>query len=77
MKTRLRQASVSMGPMLVAVAIVAALSVGTPQLAVTATQIDITGPAGSGWFGTSVTVLPNGNIVVTDPGYDAGAAEDV
>lgn len=30
-------------------------------------QIDIAGPAGSGSFGTSVTVLPNGNIVVTDP----------
>ena len=33
-------------------------------------QFDITGPAGSS-FGTSVTVLPNGNFVVTDPGYDA------
>ncbi len=32
-----------------------------------AAQIDIPGPAGSGAFGSSVTVLPNGNIVVTDP----------
>ena len=32
-----------------------------------ADQVDIAGPAGSGAFGTSVTVLPNGNIVVTDP----------
>lgn len=30
-------------------------------------QIDIPGPADSVKFGTSVTVLPNGNIVVTDP----------
>jgi len=36
----------------------------------TMSQIDINGPAGSGRFGTSVTALPNGNIVVTDPFYD-------
>lgn len=40
---------------------------------VLAAQIDIVGPADSGAFGTSVTVLPNGNIVVTDP--DAGASK--
>ena len=34
-----------------------------------ATQLDIPGPANSGAFGTEVTVLPNGNIVVTDPNY--------
>src|SRR5690349_10339072 len=32
-----------------------------------ATQVDVHGPAGSAAFGTQVTVLPNGNIVVTDP----------
>lgn len=37
-----------------------------------ATQTDIVGPAGSGAFGL-VAVLNNGNIVVADPGYDAGA----
>ena len=43
-----------------------------------ATQTDIVGPAGSGQFGDSVTVLPNGNFVVTDPGYDApGPIPDV
>src|SRR4051812_44028463 len=31
-----------------------------------ATQTDIAGPAGSGQFGASVTVLPNGNFVVID-----------
>jgi hypothetical protein len=34
-----------------------------------AAQTDIIGPAGSANFGTSVTVLPNGNFVVTDPNY--------
>lgn len=36
-----------------------------------AAQVDIIGPVGSRAFGSSVTVLPNGNIVVTDP--EAGA----
>ena len=35
-----------------------------------AAQTDLVGPAGSGLFGGSVTVLPNGNIVVVDTGYD-------
>jgi hypothetical protein len=35
-----------------------------------ATQTDIPGPPGSGAFGYSVTVLPNGNYVVTDPFFD-------
>src|SRR4051812_4210996 len=43
-----------------------------------ATQIDIPGPSGSSAFGTSVTILPNGNIVVTDPYFDApGPVADV
>ncbi|HEY1014862.1 MAG TPA: hypothetical protein VGE07_19280, partial [Herpetosiphonaceae bacterium] len=33
-------------------------------------QFDLTGPAGSGTFGRDVAVLPNGNVVVTDPSYD-------
>jgi hypothetical protein len=37
-----------------------------------ARQIDIPGPAGSAAFGTFVTVLPNGNIVVTDPSASSG-----
>jgi hypothetical protein len=36
-----------------------------------AAQFTVTGPPGSGEFGRTVTVLPNGNIVVTDPGFDA------
>lgn len=41
------------------------------SLASAQTQKDIIGPAGSGAFGTEVVVLPNGNIVITDPEYDA------
>ena len=40
-------------------------------------QTDIHGPAGSGAFGASVTVLPNGNFVVADPLYDEGSIPDV
>ena len=43
-----------------------------------ATQIEIAGPAGSEQFGQKVVVLPSGNIVVTDPFYDApGPIPDV
>lgn len=35
-----------------------------------ATQTDISGPLGSGGFGTNITILPNGNFVVTDPLFD-------
>jgi hypothetical protein len=48
--------------------------------ACTAAQIDISGPPGSLSFGETVRVLPNGNLVVTDPiakhpvtGEEAGA----
>ena len=45
---------------------------------VSAAQIVIAGPAGSGAFGSRVTTLPNGNIVVTDPLFDApGPIADV
>jgi hypothetical protein len=40
-----------------------------------ADQANLAGPAGSGAFGTSVTVLPNGNFVVTDPFYDLPTGE--
>ena len=39
----------------------------------TAAQFDLHGPAGSGAFGTAVAVLPNGNVVVTDPDAASGA----
>jgi hypothetical protein len=38
---------------------------------------NITGPAGSGEFGSTVTALPNGNFVVTDPFYDDGGIANV
>lgn len=40
-------------------------------------NINITGPAGSGIFGESVTVLTNGNYVITDPSYSEGIMENV
>ncbi|HEU4575312.1 MAG TPA: hypothetical protein VFS36_09945, partial [Chitinophagaceae bacterium] len=42
-----------------------------------AQQMNITGPAGSGQFGSFITVLTNGNYVVADPYYDEGAVTDV
>jgi hypothetical protein len=42
-----------------------------------AQTINITGPAGSGQFGKNVTVLSNGNYVVTDPSYDEGGIVNV
>jgi hypothetical protein len=39
------------------------------------TQTDISGPTGSGRFGASVTVLSNGNFVVSDPFFDDGATD--
>lgn len=53
-----RRAGRSLGLFLVALALSAGAS---------AAQTDITGPAGSASFGKHVAVLPNGNIVVTDP----------
>jgi hypothetical protein len=56
------------------VAIALLVLAGTAQAA----QVTINGPTGSGEFGRTVTTLPNGNIVVTDPGYDGpGPIADV
>jgi hypothetical protein len=41
-----------------------------------AQNIDIIGPAGSGFFGSQVLPLPNGNIAVIDHGYDNVALTD-
>lgn len=42
-----------------------------------AQQQDIQGPSGSNAFGTTVTVLSNGNIVVTDPGFSTDTTSAV
>ena len=47
--------------------VLAGLLLGTASVAAPAAQIDIAGPANSSAFGTGVTVLANGNIVVADP----------
>ena len=61
--------------MILVITVVTALIL-TPASVVQAEQIDIVGPPGSEAFGTSVTALPNGNIVVTDPLFDAGLKVD-
>ncbi len=48
----------------------------TAQAATFAYSWNITGPAGSGSFGSSISVLPNGNIVIVDSAYDDGAIVD-
>ncbi len=54
-----------------------ALLYGPTRVILAGTQIDIPGPAGSGAFG-QVTVLPDGNFLVIDSGYDApGPIADV
>lgn len=40
-------------------------------------QFDIQGPAGSGAFGTRAVPLSNGNIVVIDPHFSDGNAQDI
>ena len=45
--------------------------------ATAAQSLTVAGPTGSGLFGSTVTVLTNGNYVVTDPGYDNGTTLDV
>jgi cysteine-rich repeat protein len=42
-----------------------------------AEQIEISGPSGSGAFGTTVKILPNGNFVVTDPTYTEGSLTSI
>lgn len=55
----------------------AILASTTPTDILTAGQIDLVGPPGSGGFGKHVTLLANGNFVVADPLYDEGATADV
>ena len=42
-----------------------------------ATQFEINGPAGSGRFGQQTIVLPNGNIVVTDPNFSEAGKTNI
>ncbi|QRR00559.1 T9SS type A sorting domain-containing protein [Dyadobacter sandarakinus] len=41
-----------------------------------AQSIEINGPAGSGYFGGHVVLLPNGNYVVSDANFDEGDKQD-
>ena len=58
----------------VGIGMVAALILTSPVFARTS---HILGPSGSGSFGTLVVVLPNGNFVVTDPGFDSAQQIDI
>lgn len=49
----------------------ALLAAGLAAGSLDAAQFTINGPTGSGEFGRGVAVLPNGNIVVSDPRFDA------
>lgn len=42
-----------------------------------AQQQHIAGPPGSGSYGSGIKVLPNGNYIITDPGFDDGPIQDV
>ena len=64
---------IGFGNGIAAVLAVVCVAVMLPLITRAQTQTTISVPAGSGQFGSSITVLPNGNFVVTDPGYDAGA----
>lgn len=52
-------------------AFITASIIGIFSIFAAAQQITINGPQGSEFFGVEVAALPNGNIVVTDPFYDA------
>ena len=47
------------------------VGIDRPQPVAAHAVTDLVGPAGSGRFGDTVIVLPNGNIVVRDPQFDA------
>jgi hypothetical protein len=62
---------------LLAVLLLGTLTQWSVQSTSASTQIDIIGPAGSVSFGASVAILPNGNLVVTDPNFDGGIGVDI
>ena len=51
--------------------IVLLLTIFLNAFSVRAAQTDISGPSGSGSFGRTITILPNGNIIIVDTLYDA------
>jgi Repeat of unknown function (DUF5650)/MBG domain (YGX type) len=71
------QSSALIRLVLISLLILTATAIAPPPGAHAAQQTDIFGPGGSGAFGSKVIVLPNGNFIVADPGYDEGAIADV
>jgi len=54
--------------------LIAGIFASAATMAAASSQRNIYGPVGSVRFGAAVKVLPNGNIVVTDPDYNAPGA---
>ena len=50
--------------------LVACLAAAACSISAAATTISISGAPASGAFGSAVVILPNGNVVVTDPSFD-------
>ncbi len=66
-----------LGRLLIVSLLLCAIGQSGAQTVTAGSQLDILGPAGSGWFGSDVLALPNGNFVVTDPKFDSGSTVDV
>lgn len=47
-----------------------------PIYAFAASQVDISGPTGSGTLGKFIAVLSNGNFVVADPEFGSGGGNN-
>lgn len=62
--------------LLLAVTLLGGSAPGVYAQAAATTQVDIYGPVGSGKFGATISVLPNGNIIVIDQEYDFDGAVD-
>ena len=77
-----RRSAVTVLHIVWAAALLAAPWLWTPPATATAPagstfHTDIVGPPGSGQFGYVAIPLPNGNLLIADPGYDAGEVADV
>ncbi|MCU1396661.1 MAG: hypothetical protein JWM34_5089 [Ilumatobacteraceae bacterium] len=60
-----------------ATALVVGLASNGAPTAFAALETDLSGPAGSGFFGGDVLVLSNGNLVVADPSFDKAGVSSV
>jgi len=73
-QTAFMKSEVSSQPGGMLVRVFAVFIIFLSALSLWAGQTNLVTPPGSGLFGDTVTVLPNGNIVVTDPNYSDGTS---